>query len=78
MAIRIRRVNGITVALCAAETDPKERDLYLDDGIHYALVTKFSLDYELGIEEPIIIEAMKKEKVRDAKKELEKWLKESK
>jgi len=45
MAIRIRRVNGYTIALCAAETKPKEGDLYLDDSIHHALSTKFGLDW---------------------------------
>ncbi len=46
MAIRIRRVNGYTIALCAAETKPTEGDLYLDDGIHHALSTKFGLDWK--------------------------------
>lgn len=49
MAIRIRTVNGHTIALCAACTQPKEGDLYLDDTIHHALSTKFGLDwYEEG------------------------------
>ena len=46
MAIRVRRVNGYTIALCAAETKPKEGDLYLDDSIHHALSTKFGLDWK--------------------------------
>ena len=46
MAIRIRRVDGYTIALCAAETKPKEGDLYLDDGVHHALSTKFGLDWQ--------------------------------
>ena len=41
MAIRIRKVDGITIALCAAETNEKLGDLYLDDSIHHALSTKF-------------------------------------
>lgn len=45
MAIRIRKVNGVTIALCAAETNPKPGDLYLDDTIHHALATKFGLDW---------------------------------
>ncbi len=49
MAIRIRKVNGCTIALCAACTKPKEGDLYLDDSVHHALSTKFDLDfYEMG------------------------------
>lgn len=53
MAIRIRKVKGITIALCAQETDEKKGDLYLDDGIHYALAAKFALDWEseLGYED---------------------------
>ena len=31
MAIRIRQINGLTVALCAVETDPMPGDVYLDD-----------------------------------------------
>ncbi len=50
MAIRIRTVNGCTIALCAACTQPKDGDLYLDDAVHHALSTKFSLDwYEEGL-----------------------------
>lgn len=46
MAIRLRTVNGIRVALCACETDAKEGDIYLDDGDHYALAAKFCLDWQ--------------------------------
>ncbi len=46
MAIRIRIINGITVALCAAETIAKPRDIYLDDNAHHALSTKFAIDWE--------------------------------
>ena len=45
MAIRIREINGHTVALCAAKTEAKESDLYLHDGIHHALSTKFGVDW---------------------------------
>ena len=45
MAIRIRTVNGVTVALCAARSMPKPRDLYLDDAMHEALAQKFFRDY---------------------------------
>ncbi len=50
MAIRIRTVNGHTIALCAAATKPKDDDIYLDDAVHHALSTKFGLDWcEEGI-----------------------------
>lgn len=45
MAIRIRKIDDHTIALCAAETKPKLGDLYLDDTIHHALATKFGLDW---------------------------------
>lgn len=45
MAIRIRRVNGCLIALCAARSVPQADDLYLDDEIHGALSTKFALDF---------------------------------
>lgn len=45
MAIRIREINGYTVALCAAKTEAKEGDVYLHDGIHHALSTKFGVDF---------------------------------
>ena len=45
MAIRIRVVDGVMVALCAARSVPKEGDVYLDDAMHYALSTKFALDF---------------------------------
>ena len=49
MAIRIRKIDGKAVALCAAKNGPKEGDLYLDDNIHHALSTKFALDFkEMG------------------------------
>ena len=47
MAIRIRYVGGgKVVALCAARSKAQEGDIYLDDGIHHALSTKFMLDFE--------------------------------
>lgn len=45
MAIRVRAVNGITIACCAAETDEEPGDLYLDDAVHYALAAKFARDW---------------------------------
>ena len=68
MAIRIRKINNITIALCAAETNPKENDLYLDDNIHHALTTKFGEDFysEGFMKEPlsdkVLVDLMKKEK----------------
>jgi len=44
MAIRMRVVNGITVACNAAKTKPKEGDVYIDDNQHYALSVKFCRD----------------------------------
>lgn len=45
MAIRIREVDGITVALCAAKFRAEEGDIYLHDGIHTALSVKFEADF---------------------------------
>ena len=45
MAIRIREINNFVVALCAAKTEPEDGDLYLDDSVHHALSTKFSIDF---------------------------------
>ena len=46
MAIRVREVDGQLVALCAAKTEARENDVYLDDGVHYALMLKFARDYD--------------------------------
>jgi len=46
MAIRIRKINDTTVALCAAKTNPEPNDIYLDDSIHHALTTKFGVDFK--------------------------------
>ena len=45
MAIRIRNIKNRTVALCAAKTFPQAGDIYLDDSVHHALSTKFSVDW---------------------------------
>ena len=45
MSIRIRAINGYVVALCAAKTEAKEGDIYLGDGAHHALTTKFGVDW---------------------------------
>lgn len=46
MAIRIRKVDGCTIAICAAKSEAKEGDIYLGDNIHHALTTKFGLDWK--------------------------------
>lgn len=81
MAIRIRTVNGVTVALCAAETDPEPGDVYLDDAAHYALAAKFCLDWQgqaVDWSYPTEWAAMETQKRRDAKAELHRWLAEQK
>jgi len=77
MAIRLRTVNGVRVALCASETDEEPGDVYLDDGDHYALAAKFRHDWygeTNDFEYPKEWAAMQTQKKRDAKEELEKWL----
>lgn len=78
MAIRLRTVNGVRVALCAAETDPLPGDVYLDDGEHYALAAKFAHDWRepphWGVEYPEQWAAMETQKVRDAEQSLKDWL----
>lgn len=87
MAIRLRIVNNYYVALCAVESDQKEGDIYLDDGMHTALSTKFAQDFNSMFgesmrytlpAESVISELMKTQKVRDAKKEFAKWDKQRK
>lgn len=45
MSIRIRTVDGVTIAICAARSIPKPDDIYLDDAAHHALSNKFSRDF---------------------------------
>jgi len=67
MSIRIRQVNGITVALCAARSMPKEGDIYLDDAAHHALVAKFERDahsmygHEMGYWNDYLVEVEQEE-----------------
>ena len=67
MAIRIRVVNGCTIAICAAESQTKEGDIYLDDSAHHALSTKFGLDWKSegflddAMADEVLIPLMKKE-----------------
>lgn len=77
MAIRLRTVGGIRVALCAAETDAIAGDLYLDDSDHYALAAKFRHDWHGEVNSvtyPDEWAAMESQRVRDARGELERWL----
>ena len=80
MAIRLREVNGLVIALCAAETDEQVGDIYLDDNQHHALSTKFALDWhsEGLLENPIVdrdvVATMSTQKVRDAEASLNSWL----
>lgn len=77
MAIRLRTVNGVRVALCAAETDAQPGDVYLDDSDHYALAAKWALDYQgetITTQYPEQWAAMATQKLRDAREEIERWL----
>jgi len=77
MAIRLRTIKGVRVALCAVETDERPGDIYLDDGDHYVLVVKFVRDFmSKGVlpEYPDELAAMDSQKIRDAKDELLTWL----
>ena len=71
MAIRIRKINGHTIALCAYESDPMPNDVYLDDNAHHALSTKFDLDFTKegfmpeSHADPILTNMMKIESIRD-------------
>jgi hypothetical protein len=46
MSIRIRSIEGATVALCAARSVEKPGDIYLDDAAHQALSEKFAEDFQ--------------------------------
>lgn len=79
MAIRIRKSGGVTIALCAAETDPTPDDTYLDDAQHGALSAKFADDWQgqtISWRYPDEWAEMAKHKLRDAVEELNKWLEE--
>ena len=77
MAIRLRTINGIRIALCAVESDPKPDDLYLDDADHMALAAKFGQDWQdqmVNWKEESIWEVMETQKICNAKDELNNWL----
>ncbi len=46
MSIRIRKIEGETVALCAAKTEAKEGDIHLNDCAHHALMVKLQADLD--------------------------------
>jgi hypothetical protein len=78
VSIRIRFRQGQTIALCAAETDAEPGDIYLDDACHYALAAKFAQDWQgrtVDWQYPGMWKVMASQKLRDAKEELDKWLK---
>jgi len=79
VAIRIRVSNGITIALCAVESDPLPGDVYLDDAQHYALAAKFADDWNgqtISWQYPSELSEMRKHRARGAKETLETWLEE--
>ncbi len=80
MAIRLRTVDGVRVALCAVESDAKPGDVYLDDADHYALAAKFRRDWYGETNDfpyPREWAAMDTQKLRDAREEHEKWVNQS-
>jgi len=75
MAIRLRKVQGEWVALCAVESDQKEGDIYIDDGQHYALACKFAREHTVDWHDEQKNILMDTQKVRDAEEEHLKWAK---
>jgi hypothetical protein len=72
MAMRLRVVDGYSIAVCAALTESKEGDVYLDDEQHYAIAMKFYHEAGHGVGE--YAELMEREQnFRDAAKECEEW-----
>ena len=72
VSIRIRVVDGVTIAVCAVETDPQPGDIYLDDAVHEALADKFASDWNMpwAVSRLPLMESVK---VRDAREEILKW-----
>lgn len=59
MAIRVRKISGHTIAICAAISEPKQGDIYLDDGAHEALHDKFDVDYKsMGFIDPDLADSL--------------------
>lgn len=71
MAIRLRIVDGILIAICAAMSIEKEGDIYIDDGQHYALATKFMEDWKEDLNklsggDPVLVKLMEQEQSNNA------------
>ncbi len=73
MAIRLRKVKGTWVALCAVEADLKEGDVYIDDAQHYALACKFAREHTVNWQDERVNALMDTQKIRDAEEEHLKW-----
>lgn len=71
MAMRLRTVDGVRIALCAARSVEKPGDIYLDDGWHYAISEKYWRDYEeIAIEcDPKVIEIVEREESNNPNRE---------
>ena len=70
MAIRIRKVDGHTIAVCAACTKPKDGDIYLDDAAHGALSGKFALDfYHMGFTSKLLADKHTRELIEEEENE---------
>ena len=64
------------IALCAAETDARPGDVYLDDGAHYALAAKFCDDWQgrtIDWSYPDEWAEMGRHKIRDAVETFMSW-----
>jgi hypothetical protein len=62
MSIRVRHIDGVWTALCAARSMPQEGDVYLDDGQHHALALKFGQDFNSEGLWPLVEEAADNER----------------
>ena len=72
MAIRLRTVDGVRIAVCAAETDATVGDVYLDDADHYVLSAKYARDWRTGVVYDEEWRVMETQKLRDAETEIRK------
>ena len=45
MAMRLRYINGVLIALCAAETKAEPNDVYIDDVQDHAIRIKVEHDF---------------------------------
>lgn len=76
MSIRIRKVDGTIIAVCAVETDAEPGDIYLDDALHEALADKFAIDWDMPWAANLARRPfMESVKMRDAQTEVAKWAK---